>query len=273
LLLRRTLTVALCVALAAAGCSDDDAEDGGAADETTTTAPAEPLTIVVTNDDGIGAPGLDVLVSALVELDDVDVHVVAPAGDMTGSSDKKTAGGATYADAATASGVEGTAVDGFPADTITVALDELGLEPDLVVSGINKGQNVGPLAYASGTVGAGREAVRRGIPAIAGSAALDGDGYELAAQLIVDQIEEHRDDYISGTAGTESVTNINVPDCTAGEPKDLVEVDLATAIPEGVSVFASDCSADSAQEPTDDVMAVAAGHPALSLVPPEAPAG
>jgi 5'-nucleotidase len=192
---------------------------------------------------------------------------------MTGSSDKKTAGGATYADATTASGVEGTAVDGFPADTITVALDELGLEPDLVVSGINKGQNVGPIAYASGTVGAGREAVRRGIPAIAGSAALDGDGYELAARLIVDQIEEHRDDYIAGTAGTETVTNINVPDCAAGEPKDLVEVDLATVIPEGVSVFASDCSVESDGAPDDDVMAVAAGHAALSLVPPEAPAG
>jgi 5'/3'-nucleotidase len=155
-----------------------------------------------------------------------------------------------------------------------VALDELGLEPDLVVSGINKGQNVGPLAYASGTVGAGREAVRRGIPAIAGSAALDGDGYELAAQLLVEQIEEHRDEYGEASSGTvDAVVNINVPDCTAGAPKELVEVDLATEIPEGVNPFASDCSAASEEEPADDVLAVVAGHPALSLVPPEAPPG
>jgi 5'-nucleotidase len=170
--------------------------------------------------------------------------------------------------------VEGTAVDGFPADTVTVALDELGLKPDLVVSGINHGQNVGPLAYVSGTVGAGREAVRRGIPAIAGSAALDGDGYELAAQLIVEQIEEHRDEYGEASSGAAvAVANINVPDCSAGEPKELITVDLATVIPDGVNVFESDCSAEPASEPTDDVLAVAAGYSALSLVPPEAPTG
>ena len=167
------------------------------------TAP-EPLTIVVTNDDGIGAEGIDVLVTALMEMDDVEVHVVAPAGDMTGQSDNTTPGGATFADGSTISGVEGTAVDGFPADTINVALDDLGLEPDLVVSGINKGQNVGPLAYLSGTVGAGREAVRRGIPAIAGSAGLNGgDGYELATELIVEQIDALRDELSEGTADTD----------------------------------------------------------------------
>jgi len=272
--LRRAIAIAVAtaVAVAFAGCSDDDSSEPASS---TTTAPTrEPLTIMVTNDDGIGAPGIDVLVKALSAMDDVDVHVVAPAGDVTGTSDTKTAGGASYADGATASGIEGTAVDGFPADTVTVALDELGLEPDLVVSGINKGQNVGPLAYVSGTVGAGREAVRRGIPAIAGSAGLDGDGYDLAAQLVVEQIEEHRDEYGDASSGAfGAVVNINVPDCTAGEPKELLEVDLATQIPEGVNPFASDCSVASGDEPTDDVLAIVAGHPALSLVPPEPPPG
>ena len=60
----------------------------------------------------------------------------------------------------TASGYEARAVEGFPADTIRVAFDELGLTPDLVVSGINEGQNLGPVVDLSGTVGAARAAVR-----------------------------------------------------------------------------------------------------------------
>ena len=101
MLIRRTIAIALIVLLGVAGCSDDDA---GSDDTTTTSAGPSPLDIVVTNDDGIGAPGVDVLVNALRELEDVEVHVVAPATDVTGKSDNKTPGGASYADGATASG-------------------------------------------------------------------------------------------------------------------------------------------------------------------------
>lgn len=275
--LRRTTAIALAALLGLAACGDDDGGGGSASQEsTTTTTAAEPLEILVTNDDGIGGVGIDVLVNALLELDDVEVTIVAPAENQSGSSDKTTPGGAPYADGATASGVEGTAVQGFPADTIAVALDELGLEPDVVVSGVNTGQNVGPFAYASGTVGAGRAAVRRGIPAIAGSAGLTEDtleDYEQATELVIGYLEEHRDELAAGTADTRAVVNINVPDCTAGSAKELVEVALATEVPPGVNVFASDCSAASGEVPADDVLAVAAGYPALSLVPPEAPSG
>jgi 5'-nucleotidase len=277
---RRATAIALAALLLAAGCGDDDGGDDATEsteDEgTTTTSQPETLQILVTNDDGIGAVGIDVLVDALSEINHVEVTIVAPAENQSGSSDKTTPGGAPYEEGATAGGITGTAVRGFPADTIGVALDELGLEPDLVVSGVNTGQNVGPLAYVSGTVGAGREAARRGIPAIAGSAGLTEDSledYELAALLIVQHIEEHRDEYAGGTASTDAVVNINVPDCTAGSAKELLEVSLATAIPEGTNVFASDCTIQSDDEPGDDVLAVAAGYPALSLVPPEAPAG
>ena len=274
-MLRRTTAIAACGLLGLAACSSDDADPEAAEETTSTTEAVEPLRILVTNDDGIGAPGIDVLVGALLEVDDVEVHVVAPADDKTGSSDKTTPGGAPYADGATLSGVEGTAVDGFPADTVTVALDDLGLEPDLVVSGINKGQNTGPLAYLSGTVGAGREAVRRGLPAIAASAGLGEDAdYELAAALVVEQIDSHRDEYGEASSGeVEAVVNINVPDCTTGEAKELVEVPLAAELPEGLNPFESDCSVEDPPELADDLAAVAAGHPALSLVPPEAPAG
>jgi len=273
--LRRTFAISLTVLLGLAACGSGD-DDGGddAAETTTTTEATEPLQILVTDDDGIEAVGIDVLVNSLSEINDVEVTVVAPAENQSGTSDKTTAGGAPYAEGATASGITGTAVDGFPADTIGVALDELGLEPDLVVSGVNTGQNVGPLAFVSGTVGAGREALRRGIPAIAGSAGLTEDtldDYQLAADLIVRYIEEHRAEYEDGTASTDAVVNINVPDCTEGSAKAFVEVPLATEIPEGVQVFATDCAAASDEDPADDVMAVATGFPALSLVPPDAP--
>ena len=276
-MLHRTIAVSACIALGLSACGSDDEEPSATTERQSTTSVApKPLRILVTNDDGIGAVGIDVLVQTLLELDDVEVDVVAPAEDQSGSSDKTTPGGAPFSDGETRSGVEGTAVEGFPADTIAVALDELGLEPDLVVSGVNTGQNVGPLAFVSGTVGAGRAAVRRGIPAIAGSAGLTDDtleDYQLAADLIVEQIEAHLGDYEAGGARTDAVVNINVPDCTAGTAKELVEVALATEIPKGLALFASDCSVTSPEPPADDVLAVAAGYPALSLVPPEAPAG
>jgi 5'-nucleotidase len=276
-LLRRTCVIAISVALGVGACSSDDESSGTTttvAESTTTTVAAEPLQILVTNDDGIGAPGIDALVNALVELDDVEVTIVAPAENQSGSSDKTTPGGATYAPGVTASGVEGTAVDGFPADSIAVALDDLGLEPDLVVSGVNKGQNTGPIAYESGTVGAGRAAVRRDIPAIAGSAGLQDDAdYATAVELIVAFIEENRESFVDGSAPADGVHSFNVPDCTAGTVRELLEVPLAIEIPEGVNPFESDCSVEVTEEPANDIAAVAAGHPALTLVPPDAPPG
>jgi 5'-nucleotidase len=275
-LLHRTTTiavvaVAVTVALGACGSDDDDAADPTTTTEaTTTTVAIEPLTILVTNDDGIGAPGIDLLVNELAQMEAVEVDVVAPLENQSGSSDTTTDGGAPYAPGTTASGVEGTAVDGFPADTIAVALDELGLEPDLVVSGVNEGQNTGPLAYVSGTVGAAREAVRRSLPAIAGSAGLGEDAdYATAVDLIVAYVEEHRADLAAGSAPTDGVRSFNVPDCTAGTVRDLLEVPLATTVPEGVDLFTSDCSVEVTEPPIDDVTALAAGYSALTVIPAE----
>ena len=243
-MLRRTTAIAVAVLLALAACGGDDEPVRRRRPRPPPRRRREPLTILVTNDDGIGAPGIDVLVNALLEIEDVEVHIVAPAENQSGSSDKTTAGGAPYADGATASGVEGTAVEGFPADTIAVALDELGLEPDLVVSGVNEGQNIGPLAYASGTVGAGRAAVRRGIPAIAGSAGFAaGADYELAAELI-DRPHRgaprrvRRRHRRRGRGRQHQRARLHAP----APRRTLVEVPLATVIPEGVNPFESDCS-------------------------------
>lgn len=279
---RRLLAALTALLLLLAACGDSD--DSASTDESTPTsaagetsssteadAPAEPLTILVTNDDGIGAPGIDSLVTTLSTLDDVELVIVAPAENQSGSSDTTSEGAVTSAPGTTASGVEGTAVDGTPADAVTVALDELGIEPDLVVSGVNSAQNVGPLAAISGTVGAARTAVRRDLPAVAASAGLSEDpDFDSASQLVLEWITENRDALDDGSIAVDGVVSFNIPDCTAGEIGELVEVPLATAIPEGLNVFESDCSlVGEAGVPTDDVDGISKGFATETLVPAE----
>ena len=273
--LRHALLLLSLVCVLLAGCGDDDETSEpaptttAASESTTTSAPADELTIVVTNDDGIGAPGIDALVTALSELDGVELVIVAPAENQSGSSDNTTEGGATSAPGATASGVEGTAVDGFPADAVNVALDELGIDADLVVSGVNKGQNIGPLAAVSGTVGAARTAIRSGVPAVAVSAGLrDETDFAAAATLVVEWIEENRAALLDGSADATEVVSFNIPDCTAGEIRGLVDVPLGDALPEGVDVFETDCSLDAPDGgPASDVDAIVNGFAAETLVP------
>jgi 5'-nucleotidase len=182
---------AAALALGATACGDDD--DGAAPQsgerETTTTveeAPAEPIVVLVTNDDGVAAEGIDTLVEALALVEGVEITVVAPADQQSGQGGNETEGPVHSNEAATAGGHEAVAVDGFPADTIRVAIDELGVAPGLVVSGINEGQNLGPIVDVSGTVGAARAAARRGVPALAVSQGLGDDpAYDVAAELAV----------------------------------------------------------------------------------------
>ncbi len=192
------LVASLAVLAAAVGCSSDDAEDSTATstttvavDEETTTTASEVLTILVSNDDGYGAPGIDAVVRALTELPDTEVVVVAPAENQSGSGSNTTEGELEVTQVETASGYPVTAVAGFPADAVNWALDG-GLEvtPDLVVTGINSGQNLGAVGdQLSGTVGAARAAAAAGIPAVATSTALnDAVDYDVAAEYVVEWV-------------------------------------------------------------------------------------
>jgi 5'-nucleotidase len=266
----RALAVATALVVAVvAGCGgndDDEAAPQSGERETTTTAPPEPLEILVTNDDGVGAEGIDVLVQALTALDDVEVTVVAPAGQQSGTGGSVTEGPLTTDEATTASGYEARAVDGFPADTIRVAFDELALTPDLVVSGINEGQNLGPLVDVSGTVGAARAGARRGVPALAVSQGLGQDlDYEVAAGLVTDWIAEHADALRAGDMPGDVVANLNVPTCDVGELRGQVEVASATT---GNPLAPSDCTS-TAEGAGDDVTAFTNGFATLTDVPIE----
>jgi len=116
--------------------------------------------ILLTNDDGIDAPGLAALHDRLGER--WDVTVVAPTEDQSGT------GLTMNTDIRVERHERGYALDGTPADCVEVALGGLDVRPTLVVSGCNNGPNVGAHSLGrSGTVGAAMEAGLNGIPAIA----------------------------------------------------------------------------------------------------------
>jgi 5'-nucleotidase len=267
----RSALVVLLAVTAIAGCGGDDSPDAAptTTDATTSSeAPPAPLRILLVNDDGIVNPAIDVMLGLLAADDDVEITVVAPAEERSGSSDRLTEGGAPYEKATTPGGVPGYAVDGFPADAVAVGLDELGLDPHLVLSGVNPGQNAGPIAPVSGTVGVGRTAIRRGVPALAVSAGLelDEEQFAFAAELAADWIADHRAALLAGTHQTDTVTSINVPACPVAAMGELQEVPRATEIPEGTNMFESRCDL-SDPAPATDVAALLAGYPAITQVP------
>ncbi len=120
--------------------------------------------ILLVNDDGIRAPGLGMLEQIVGEISD-DVWVVAPAEERSGAGHSITL---TTPIRARREDERHVALSGTPADCVIVALDQvLDGPPDLVVSGINLGANVGEDVHCSGTCGAAMEAALRGLPTVA----------------------------------------------------------------------------------------------------------
>ncbi|MCH7672633.1 MAG: 5'/3'-nucleotidase SurE [Proteobacteria bacterium] len=133
------------------------------------TLSAQTYRILITNDDGIDSPLLAALQQELAKLPDVDVVVSAPNDNQSGSS-MSSIGGPTVVDRYFRDGsFFGYAVHGRPSNAVMFGLQVLGRDDpfDLVVSGINRGANVGDVSHASGTVGAAMRALYLGVPAIA----------------------------------------------------------------------------------------------------------
>lgn len=288
--MRRTFAIGIIVALSGlvACSSDSSSTDPTAAPETsvvvteapvteapvaeapTTTEVIEPLQILVTNDDGIGADGIDVIVQALLQLDNVVVTVVAPLENQSGTGGKMTDGPLTVTDATTKSGYAAKAVAGFPADTIVWTIDQNGIDfvPDLVVSGINNGQNYSlEIVSLSGTVGAARAAALRNIPSVAVSQGLaDAPDFPTAADAVVKWVEEHRVELLARADGdpVTEFANINAPSCAAGlTVRGVIEVPIESM---GTSDYnANDCA--STVEPTGDVSGFQNGYITISMLP------
>jgi len=180
------------------------------------------VNILLVNDDGIDSPGL----RALTDVFGVKhcVTVVAPQRQMSGMGrsvtiyrgincvrDENFCGAAAYA------------VDGTPADCVKFAFLNLGLKPDLVISGINKGENVGSDLLYSGTVGAAMEGSFLGSPSIALSCVWSE--VDLPYRHIAEFVEKNLGRFLKCT-GKDGVINVNFPNLPANKGIKVVKQGL-----------------------------------------------
>jgi 5'-nucleotidase len=229
------------------------------------------LRVVVTNDDGVEGEGMHALVDALLEEPRVEVTVVVPAEDRTGSADSTSTTPLTATDAELPNGHPATAVDGFPADSVTYALDELGLKPHVVLSGINSVQNLGPGVDLSGTVGAAKTAARRGVPALAISQGVAPEpDYDSGVEQAISWLREHRKALVKAKGrGATTFSNLNIPTCLTGEVRGRIE-DLPVATGGDFVLAADRVNCESTlEDPPDDVTAFNNGFATLSEVDPD----
>ncbi|NOU51655.1 5'/3'-nucleotidase SurE [Pseudoalteromonas sp. JBTF-M23] len=172
------------------------------------------MRILLSNDDGVHAKGIEVLYKALTQI--AQVTVVAPDRNCSGASNSLTLLNplrATVLDNGFIS------VNGTPTDCVHLGVNQLMDElPDLVVAGINNGANLGDDTLYSGTVAAASEGRHLGLPAIAVSLCSKQENhYETAAQVTLDIIKQLR----SHPLPKDQIININVPNVALTELKGI----------------------------------------------------
>ena len=164
--------------------------------------------ILLVNDDGIDAPGLRALYHALRKHTKRAVLAVAPSSERSGQSHAITIDRGLLVTPRTEDNFFGFAIDGTPTDCAKLALEVLCQEtPEIVVSGINDGPNVGRSLFYSGTVGAALEAAVLGHPAIAISRSKGGEGFGDAAEFAAKWVAK----IIGLDALRGQVVNLNLP--------------------------------------------------------------
>lgn len=228
------------------------------------------MKILISNDDGFQAPGIVALHAALKDI--AEVEVIAPEHNNSAKSNALTLAAPLYVHEAH-NGFR--YVTGTPADCVHIALKGLlDYRPDLVVSGINNGANMGDDTIYSGTVGAAMEAYLFGVPAIAFSQIQKGWAHiESAAQVarrLVQQVE--REGMLQGDPW---LLNVNIPNLPLEELKPVkvcrlgrrhaAERVITQDSPRGETMYwiAGAGSAKDSSEGTD-FHATAAGHVALT---------
>ena len=179
------------------------------------------MRVLLTNDDGISAPGLQAARRALRELDRVEVEVIAPDSNRSATARSiTTRSPLTVEEVEFGDGDRGFATDGTPVDCVRFAeLGLVGQRPDLIVSGINHGANLGDDVTYSGTVAAAFEGIVLGIPALAISQQSSGGGmgyvsgrfdFSRAAPFLAQLVARLSEDSMPA----ETLLNVN---CPAGE--------------------------------------------------------
>ncbi len=166
------------------------------------------MRILLTNDDGIWASGLGVLESIARQITD-DIWIVAPQTEKSGVGRACTF---NHPLRLTEVSQQKFSVDGTPADCVSIALEELLKDqpPDVVLSGVNLGENLADSITCSGTIGAAMEASLRGVPAMAlsqttkGSLQVEWAAAEHFAPALIKQLLENE-------LPSEVLMNINFP--------------------------------------------------------------
>jgi 5'/3'-nucleotidase len=194
-----------------------------------------PYRILISNDDGVHAPGIAALAQTLQAIG--DVTIVAPAENFSGAGHSIVTTAPVFREDLTLpNGLKAIGLTATPASTVDVALRNImTTPPDLVVTGINRGYNLGLSIYVSGTNGAAREAAFRGIPAIATSIEVTASSRELgtAAEEVLGvarRVKQHG-------LPKYSFLNVNVPPRPEGGYKGYM-VTTAASIKGGQESFA-----------------------------------
>ena len=179
------------------------------------------MKILLVNDDGIEAPGIKALIDTLSR--EHELFVIAPNGQRSGFSQSINYMRSICVEKRELQGHESIAayaVDGTPADCVKIAQLSLCPDADLVISGINEGENMGRDICYSGTFGAALEAAVYGKRAIALSCDVEAGppNYEFAAEFILDFVKNF--DMARVPFGT--VININIPLIVDGKAKGVM---------------------------------------------------
>jgi 5'-nucleotidase len=177
------------------------------------------MNILLSNDDGYQAPGLIMLAEQLSEVG--DIVVVAPDQDRSGASNSLTLVNPLRARTMDNGFIR---VDGTPTDCVHLAITGLlDHEPDLVVSGINAGPNMGDDVLYSGTVAAATEGRFLGLPAIAISMnSHNPDHFETGARIAVTLVNK----LLEAPLSENVILNVNVPDIPYSELQGIVTTRL-----------------------------------------------
>lgn len=176
------------------------------------------MRILISNDDGYLAPGIIALADALAPI--AEIVVVAPDSNRSGSSNSLTLDRPLSVYRA-ANGFY--FVNGTPSDCVHIALTGvLSSKPDLIVSGINQGQNMGDDTLYSGTVAAATEGFLFGIPSIAFSQVEKGWGQLDAAARVAREMVERRFDALQKPY----LLNVNIPNLAYDDIRGLLATRL-----------------------------------------------
>jgi len=196
--------------------------------------PTRSYRILISNDDGVRAPALPVLAQALRPLG--EIIIVAPIENQSGVSQALTAAPPIMREDLTLTGgLSAIGLSATPATTIQIAIKNIVMpRPDLIVTGINTAYNLGASAYLSGTVGAARQAVIEGVPAVATSMATSAVARDLspAAQQVAGIVRHVRDRGLPA----QTFLNVNIPPMPTGGYKGY-QVTSQAAVRGGVESF------------------------------------